>query len=139
MALTILSLMFQSAAFSLVIAQLITDPSIARCKSMTISRNVLRSKSGSTMLIMLFKLLVRRMLLQLCQLLAKCIPSFFVSCGSWQTNRHAITVRSLARRRRLAARLSLEVGHARSALTRSPLARPPLMSLPHAYTSQCTA
>jgi len=50
---------------------------------MTISRNVLGSKTGGTRLIML--LLARRLHLQLRQLLAKVIPSFFVSCGSWLT------------------------------------------------------
>ena len=38
-------------------------------------------------------LLVRSLHLQLCQWLDKFIPSFFVSCGSWLTNRRAITIR----------------------------------------------
>ena len=86
------------------------------------------------MLIML--LLVRRLHLQFCQWLAKFIlgPSFFVFRGSWLTNRHAITMCSSAQRRRLAARLSRGVEHARLVLTRTLLARPSLMPLPHAYT-----
>jgi len=114
------------------------DTSTARCNSMTISRNVLRSKPESTVLTML--LLVWRLHMQLCQLLAKFIPSFFVSCGSRLTNRRVITMRSSAWRRRLAARLLHGVGPARSALTRTPLARPLLMPLSHAagYTFLCT-
>jgi len=49
---------------------------------------------------------VRCLHLQLCQWLAKFIPSFFVSYASWLTKRHTITVRSSVQRRRLAARLS---------------------------------
>ena len=94
-----------------VIAQLMTDTLTARCDSVTISRNVLGSKSGSKVLSML--LLVRSLHLQLCQLLAKFIPRFFVLCGSWLTNRRTITMRSSAWR----SRLSFEVGAARSALT----------------------
>ena len=86
-------------------------------------------------------LLVRRLQLQLCQWLAKFIPSFFVSYGSWLTNRHAITKRSSAKRRRLAARLSRGVELARLVLTITLLARPSLMPLPHActYPYPCTA
>ena len=76
--------------------------------------------------------------LQLCQWLDKFIPSFFVSCGSWLTNRRTITMRSSVQRRRLAARLARGVEHARLVLTRTLLARPLLMPLPHAYTSPCT-
>jgi len=75
---------------------------------------------------------------QLCQWLAKFIPSFFVSYRSWLTNRRAITLRSSVQRRRLAARLSRRVEHARLVLTRTLLARPLLMPLPHAYTFPCT-
>ena len=109
--LTTVSLMFQSAATTSVIAQLTMYTSRARCKPMSISRNVLGSKSSSTVLIML--LLVWSLHLQLCQWLAKFIPSFFISCGSWLTNRHAITMRSSARRRRLTARHSCGVELAR--------------------------
>jgi len=70
--------------------------------------------------------------------LAKFIPSFFVSCGSWWTNRRAITLRLSAQRRRLAARLSRGVELARLVLTRTLLARPSLTSLPHAHTYPCT-
>ena len=45
--------MFQSAATTLVIAQSTTDTSTARCKPMTISRNVLGPKSGGTELIII--------------------------------------------------------------------------------------
>jgi len=128
--------MFRSAATTSVIAQLTTDTSTARCKPMTISRNELGSKSGGTVLIML--LLVRRLHLQFCQWLAKFIPSFFVLCGSWLTNRRTITMRSSAWRRRLAARLSRGVELTHLVLTRTPLARPSLMLLPPAYTSPCT-
>jgi len=79
MALTTLSLMFQSAVTTSVIAQSTTDTSIATYKPMTISRNVLGSKTGDTKLIML--LLIQRLHLQLCQWLAKFILSFFVSVG----------------------------------------------------------
>jgi len=50
----------------------------------------------------------------------------------------AITMRSSVQRRRLAARLSRGVLHARLVLTRTLLARPLLMPLPRAYTSLCT-
>ena len=93
MTLTILSLIFQSAATTSIIVQLITDTSTARCKPMTISRYVLGSKSGNTVLIIL--LLVQRLHLSLCQLLAKFILDFIVACGSWLTNRRAITMRSI--------------------------------------------
>ena len=72
-------------------------------------------------------LLVRRLHLQLCQWLDKFIPSFFVSCGSWLTNTRAITMRSLVQKRRLTARLSCGVEHARLVLTRTLLARQSLM------------
>jgi len=75
----------------------------ARFKPMNISRNILGSKTGSTKLIVL--LLVQRLHLQSCQWLAKFIPSF-IFCGSWLANRCAITMRSLALRRRLTASLS---------------------------------
>ena len=81
--------------------------------------------------------LVRRSHLQMCQRLAKSILTFFVSCRSWLTNRRANTMRSSVRRRRLAARLSRGVELARSVLTRTPLARPSVMLLPHVYTSPC--
>jgi len=51
--------------------------------------------------------------LQLCQWLDKFIPSFFFFCGSWLTNRRAITIRSSAQKRRLAARVARGVEHAR--------------------------
>jgi len=84
-------------------------------------------------------LLVRRLQLQLCQWLAKFISSFFVSCGSWLTNRHAITKCSSVKKRRLAARLSRGVELASLVLTTTLLARPSLMPLPHTYTYPCTA
>jgi len=114
----------------------ITDTSIAMYQPMTISRNVLGSKSESTVMIML--LLVRRLHLQLCQLLAKFIPSFFVFCGSWLTNRRAITMRSSAQRRKLASRLSRGVELAGLVLTKTRLAMPSLILLPHAYASSYT-
>jgi len=128
--------MCRSAMITLVIAQSTIDTSTVRCTPRTISRHVLRSKTIGTKRIML--LLVRRLPLQLCQWLAKFILSFFVSYGSWLTNRRAITMRSSAQRRRLAARLSRRVELARLVLTISLLARPSLMPLPHAYTSLCT-
>ena len=107
---------------------------------MTICRPVLGPKTGSTKRITL--LLVRRLHLQLCQWLDKFIPSFFVSYGSWLTNRRALSMRSSAQKRRLAERLSCGDEHARSVLTRTllarSLARPSLMPLPHAYASPCT-
>mmetsp|Transcript_26779 Transcript_26779/g.39371 ORF Transcript_26779/g.39371 Transcript_26779/m.39371 type:complete len:264 (+) Transcript_26779:1601-2392(+) len=136
MATPTLSLMFRSAVTTLAAAQFRTETSMARCKPMTISRNVPGSKSGSTVMTML--LLVRRLHLPLCQLLAKFIPSFCVSCGSWLTNRRATTMRSSARRRRLAVWLSHGVELARLAITKTPLVRPSRMLLPHAYTSPCT-
>jgi len=69
---------------------------------------------------------------------AKFIPGFFVSYGSRLTNRHAITTRSSAQRRRMTARLSRVVELLRLVLTRTLVARPSLMLLTHAYTSpQC--
>ena len=103
---------------------------------MTICRPVLGPKTGSTKKITL--LLVRRLHLQLCQWMDKFIASFFVSCGSWLTNRRVITMCSSVQRSRLAARLSRGVEHALLALTRTLLARPLLIPLPHAYTSRCT-
>ena len=72
MALTTLSLMLQSAATTLEIAQVTMDISNAKSNLMTMFRNVLGSKSESTVLIML--LLVRRFYQQLCQWLVKFIP-----------------------------------------------------------------
>ena len=109
---------------------------MVRCTSMTISRHMLRSKTIGTKRIMLLS--VRRLLLQLCQWLAKFIPSFFVSYGSWLTNKRAITMHSSVQRRRLAARLSRRVEHARLVLTRTLLTRQSFMPLPHAYTSPYT-
>jgi len=51
---------------------------------------------------------------------------------------YAQLLRSWAQRRRLAARHSRGVEHARLVLTRTLSARPSLMPLPHAYTSPCT-
>jgi len=76
MALTTLSLMFQSGVITLVIAQLTTDTSTARCTPMTIYRHVLGPKTGITKRIMM--LLVRRLHLQLCQWLDKFTPSFLI-------------------------------------------------------------
>jgi len=136
--LTTLSLMCRSTVITLVTAQSTTDTSTARCTPMTIRRPVLARGpiTGSPKRITL--LLVWRLHLQLCQWLDKFIPSFFVSCGSWLTNRRAITVRSSVQRRRLAARLSRGIEHARLVLIRTLLARQSLMPLPHAYTSPCT-
>ena len=100
---------------------------------------MLGSKTGGKKLIML--LLVRRLHLQLCQWLATFIPSLFVSCGSWLTNSALSllqTMRSSAQRRRLAAKLSRGVELAPLILTRTLLARPLLMPLPHTHTSPCT-
>ena len=83
------------------------------------------SKTGGTKMIIL--LLVWRLHLQLCQWLAKFILSFFVSCGSWLTNRRTITMRSSAQRRRLEVRLSRGVELARLVLTRNLLVRVSLM------------
>jgi hypothetical protein len=65
-------------------------------------------------------------------------PEFLRLLWVLADNRHAITMRSSAQRRRLAVRLSRGVELARLVLTRTLLERPSLMPLRHAYTSPCT-
>jgi len=65
-------------------------------------------------------------------------PEFLLSCRFWLTRRRAKTKRSLAQRKRLAARLLRGIKLSRLVLTRTLLARPSLMPLPNAYTSLCT-
>ena len=97
------TLVFMAITITSVIAQSTMDTSIARCTPMIISRHVLGSETGGTKMIVV--LLVWRLHLHLCQWLAKFILSFSVSCGSWLTNRRAITMRSSAQRRTLYCRL----------------------------------
>jgi len=104
MALTILSLMFQSAVTTSVIAQSTTDTSMATYKPMTISRNVLGSQTGKYKAD--YAVFDTAFAPAIVSVAGQIHSEFLCLCGSWLTNTRAFTVRSSAQRSRLAARLS---------------------------------